>query len=115
MWRSFLLCFFFFLNCTATPQIYTLSYTTLFRSKREAVAQVASRDSQRQRQREQRGRETETSGTAAEGQREADRKSTRLNSSHITNSYAAFGLKKKNNNYTLPMWKTKQHIYALCA
>src|SRR5437773_8329091 len=34
----------------------------------------------------------------------ADRKSTRLNSSHITISYAVFCLKKKNDN------KTLQHI-----
>ena len=31
-----------------------------------------------------------------------DRKSTRLNSSHITSSYAVFCLKKKNNNTTIP-------------
>src|SRR5437773_4973600 len=31
-----------------------------------------------------------------------DRKSTRLNSSHITISYAVFCLKKKNNRYLQP-------------
>src|SRR5690606_39855238 len=30
----------------------------------------------------------------------ADRKSTRLNSSHVKNSYAVFCLKKKKGNYT---------------
>src|SRR5437764_2866294 len=37
-------------------------------------------------------------GPAASG---ADRKSTRLNSSHRCISYAVFCLKKKNNNYVL--------------
>src|SRR5437667_4228289 len=32
--------------------------------------------------------------------READRKSTRLNSSHITTSYAVFCLKNKKQDYT---------------
>src|SRR5690349_24058719 len=35
-----------------------------------------------------------------------DRKSTRLNSSHVEISYAVFCLKKKNKKYTI----TKQHI-----
>src|SRR5438067_6101766 len=33
--------------------------------------------------------------------RQQDRKSTRLNSSHVSISYAVFCLKKKNNNYVL--------------
>src|SRR5437773_3756943 len=37
-----------------------------------------------------------------------DRKSTRLNSSHITISYAVFCLKKKKTTYNIN--KTKQHI-----
>src|SRR5256885_5653167 len=45
-------------------------------------------------------------GRAREGlstrccRREGDRKSTRLNSSHLVISYAVFCLKKKNNNIT---------------
>src|SRR5690625_7076652 len=35
-----------------------------------------------------------------------DRKSTRLNSSHVAMSYAVFCLKKKNNKYILPT-----HLY----
>src|SRR5256885_7693435 len=35
----------------------------------------------------------------AAGQKAADRKSTRLNSSHLVISYAVFCLKKKNDNY----------------
>src|SRR2546427_6919433 len=37
---------------------------------------------------------------SAEGGREADRKSTRLNSSHSQISYAVFCLKKKKKKYT---------------
>src|SRR5690348_17603124 len=74
------ICFFFF-NDTATTEIYTLSYTTLFRSAggaqlrgRHEAAHVAELDDQ-----------------AAF----IDRKSTRLNSSHPSISYAVFCLKKK--------------------
>src|SRR5437773_8772311 len=37
-----------------------------------------------------------------QGRSEPDRKSTRLNSSHITISYAVFCLKKKNTQFTRP-------------
>src|SRR5256885_13319265 len=47
-------------------------------------------------------KETETLGRAALAKlqclREQDRKSTRLNSSHLVISYAVFCLKKKNNS-----------------
>src|SRR3712207_7960560 len=74
---------FFFFNDTATTEIYTLSHTTLFRSRHYPLLFLkmmlqtylllpaeALRDSQ-------------------------DRKSTRLNSSHANISYAVFCLKKK--------------------
>src|SRR5437773_7766515 len=38
----------------------------------------------------------------------SDRKSTRLNSSHITTSYAVFCLKKKNNTHTLHAFYQRQ-------
>src|SRR3712207_8905577 len=38
--------------------------------------------------------------TPGRGSQEADRKSTRLNSSHANISYAVFCLKKKNHNLT---------------
>src|SRR5437773_9208046 len=72
---------FFFFNDTATPEIYTLSLTTLFRSPR---ARRLGRDRGRRRALDRR------QPPAAR-----DRKSTRLNSSHITISYAVFCLKKK--------------------
>src|SRR6516225_6347017 len=75
----FFFIFFFFFNDTATTEIYTLSlhdalpiYTkaTLRKSKRQPAHRTAG----------------------AEG---GDRKSTRLNSSHMSISYAVFCLKKK--------------------
>src|SRR6266478_7209696 len=75
--------FFFFFNDTATTEIYTLPYTTLFRSRRDPSprrdASPTARDSWR-------------STRTGQGR---DRKSTRLNSSHSQISYAVFCLKKK--------------------
>src|SRR5437660_8424658 len=74
------------------PRSTLFPYTTLFRSKlldleigvdREIADRIEHRP-------------------AAAGDRDADidRKSTRLNSSHVAISYAVFCLKKKNNNDT---------------
>src|SRR5438067_8845262 len=68
----------FFFKDTATTEIYTLSYTTLFRSGQgprrsgRGAARLAHYPKERR-----------------------DRKSTRLNSSHVSISYAVFCLKKK--------------------
>src|SRR5436305_3576820 len=43
---------------------------------------------------------TRNASNAAEAREAADRKSTRLNSSHVRISYAVFCLKKKNNKKT---------------
>src|SRR5256885_11309063 len=75
---------FFFLNDPAPPEISPLPYTTLFRSSvtRKTAGRVKRNpavphyDSQNQT---------------------TDRKSTRLNSSHLVISYAVFCLKKKTN------------------
>src|SRR5438477_5879870 len=82
------------------PRPTLFPYTTLFRSdlrtalkgddrnviekKSEALAQASAGIAQR--------------AHAAEGGGAGDRKSTRLNSSHMSISYAVFCLKKKNNN-----------------
>src|SRR3989442_11837547 len=71
------------------PRSTLFPYTTLFRSRREVTAIVAAAaivlaaDA-----RQQRG--------LLERNRAQDRKSTRLNSSHVRISYAVFCLKKKN-------------------
>src|SRR2546426_9024090 len=79
-------CFFFFLMIRRPPRSTLFPYTTLFRSlvvrrHREVPRQEAGRPLP-QRRRGARG----------------DRKSTRLNSSHLVISYAVFCLKKKKKN-----------------
>src|SRR2546430_12730925 len=73
------------------PRSTLFPYTTLFRSLRPApgpaVPQVRRCRRSRSEQPTAGGREPST----------ADRKSTRLNSSHSHISYAVFCLKKKNN------------------
>src|SRR5689334_24701456 len=64
------------------PRSTLFPYTTLFRSGEEGDDEIVDR----QRHRHQRG---------ADQRRPEDRKSTRLNSSHSSISYAVFCLKKK--------------------
>src|SRR2546427_5992937 len=81
----------FFFNDTATTEIYTLSYTTLFRSPASRFSPPTSRKLT-----------SESNAPAGRGtprpSRDADRKSTRLNSSHSQISYAVFCLKKKKHD-----------------
>src|SRR5690349_25079452 len=79
--------YFFFFNDTATTEIYTLSL-------HDALPVSFPRRSTRTR--------ADTSPRSVrfvQGARDraGDRKSTRLNSSHVEISYAVFCLKKKNN------------------
>src|SRR5437773_7689166 len=78
-------CLFFFTDAAPT-EIYTLSYTTLFRSvgihHGARLADVAH---------------ARASPKDEDVHHVLDRKSTRLNSSHITISYAVFCLKKKTH------------------
>src|SRR5438045_4874885 len=87
--------FFFFFNDPATPEIYTLSLHDALPISGEPGAGAI--------------RAVGTAGALASTVRdtqppsesrtvEADRKSTRLNSSHLGISYAVFCLKKKKNN-----------------
>src|SRR5256885_12260903 len=91
---------FFFLMIRRPPRSTLFPYTTLFRSQRFAkgmtfdqyVAYVATPENLKR----------EGSGGAPRRDwsghlRARDRKSTRLNSSHLVISYAVFCLKKKNN------------------
>src|SRR5256885_5959078 len=85
-YRRNLLSLFFFFNDTATTEIYTLSLhdaLPICRARRSRLQRWRRRRHGRRRQRDT-GRP-----------RSPDRKSTRLNSSHLVISYAVFCLKKK--------------------
>src|SRR5690606_41909859 len=101
----------FLLHDAASPQSSTLPYTTLFRSaddlqRRGAIA-VAEADAVLAafaldvylHQRGQRIDHAHADAMQAAGE---DRKSTRLNSSHVKISYAVFCLKKKTSKSTYP-------------
>src|SRR5256885_17236593 len=78
------LCLFFFLMIRRPPRSTLFPYTTLFRSPvSRRVAEPRAR----------------AAGETPDGDR-GDRKSTRLNSSHLVISYAVFCLKKKNKSAT---------------
>src|SRR5215475_15430348 len=85
--------FFFFLMIRRPPRSTLFPYTTLFRARRELGGVARRRRLGALRDRLARRR---------------DRKSTRLNSSHVKISYAVFCLKKKKKNnikYNLDQYK----------
>src|SRR2546427_6186452 len=92
--------FFFFFNDTATTEIYTLSLhdalpisVSRWRKDRNGILRWLHREAAsygRWKEVTSNGREAESAEAVA-----ADRKSTRLNSSHSQISYAVFCLKKK--------------------
>src|SRR2546430_9070015 len=83
---------FFFFNDTATTEIYTLSLHDALPISADDGPHHAGRH---------RGRGARSPARPAADDRGADRKITRLNSSHSQISYAVFCLKKKKNNTTL--------------
>src|SRR5436853_5104188 len=89
----FLLCFlssvFFFLMIRRPPRSTLFPYTTLFRSRMERLAC------------RERG-----IGRGIVGDAPLDRKSTRLNSSHLGISYAVFCLKKKKTTHQAAAQRT---------
>src|SRR3989442_5511981 len=97
--------FFFFFNDTATTEIYTLSLHdalpilvgapgALFPLRRPSLGYRHPKDVEAEK---------------------ADRKSTRLNSSHVRISYAVFCLKKKTNNKTpLQICSLISHVHCAC-
>src|SRR6266481_8118598 len=87
--------FFFFLMIRRPPRSTLFPYTTLFRSRTRPHSRP-DRDSFGHRLRHR-------------GRRVRDRKSTRLNSSHSSISYAVFCLKKKKKiHYILIFIKKKK-------
>src|SRR5256885_12797865 len=101
--------FFFFFNDTATTEIYTLSLHDALPISPwlESRAPVWSRA---RRARHPGRRERDAAGRVRGRRSPArDRKSTRLNSSHLVISYAVFCLKKKKTDEQL----TYQHAHAI--
>src|SRR5439155_23961406 len=93
---------FFFLMIRRPPRSTLFPYTTLFRSSAR-TADLCRRYPTRPRSRPRRShpRVESGSGRGADPSAQADgsdRKSTRLNSSHVAISYAVFCLKKKKKN-----------------
>src|SRR5438045_6914623 len=84
---------FFFLMIRRPPRSTLFPYTTLFRSHRQGG----------------RGRALGPSHSARGRGMRRDRKSTRLNSSHLGISYAVFCLKKKKNKKTKQKKKLRQN------
>src|SRR2546426_8459053 len=81
------------------PRSTLFPYTTLFRSRRFARRRPG-RPRVRPRVRAAVPRNAVVRGTAHRTHPRQDRKSTRLNSSHLVISYAVFCLKKKKNKNT---------------
>src|SRR2546430_13156453 len=97
-WSHYFILFFFFFNDTATTEIYTLSLHDALPISRRAGNQGANQDRRCYHRRR-----------ARSGRRTADRKSTRLNSSHSQISYAVFCLKKKKKIPEIDLSNTKYH------
>src|SRR5256885_7043448 len=106
--------FFFFFNDTATTEIYTLSLhdaLPISRGPSDCPRTSARRESRRARPGHGGSRpapgcarpRTPAPAPGRRGRSCADRKSTRLNSSHLVISYAVFCLKKKID-------KSKTHL-----
>src|SRR5689334_23682198 len=84
------------------PRSTLFPYTTLFRSRPET-------DRRRLHQADQDGDRAADLLRGGDGHREGDRKSTRLNSSHSSISYAVFCLKKKTNTRKYDSRRTEKH------
>src|SRR3989454_7603961 len=84
---------FFFFNDTATTEIYTLSLHDALPISSNRPGGLGGFDIYTS---------TRTGDDGAFGP--GDRKSTRLNSSHLVISYAVFCLKKKKKHRTKPTW-----------
>src|SRR5256885_6378227 len=101
---------FFFFNDTATTEIYTLSLHDALPISR-AGGRTAGRHEAAARPRGG-GR---ARGAGSGGRAVRDRKSTRLNSSHLVISYAVFCLKKKKNPPRSPICASSTQCWRLHA
>src|SRR5947199_3227632 len=91
------------------PRSTLFPYTTLFRSALTAAGEDLSCLAGKRGIVTPHRKEFEVlSGTTLPTRHDRDRKSTRLNSSHLGISYAVFCLKKKNNNNKYI--RTRKHI-----
>src|SRR3989442_4822369 len=91
---------FFFLMIRRPPRSTLFPYTTLFRSgyfKHVPKAAVLQAVGEYAPDQVSRLAKLKKADIASEAERLADRKSTRLNSSHVRISYAVFCLKKKKS------------------
>src|SRR5690348_18168724 len=109
--RLTLFCLFFFLMIRRPPISTLFPYTTLFRSRWDSVLCWFQLRESRRVNRRFAPIAYSLSSCRAEFSR-SDRKSTRLNSSHPSISYAVFCLKKKKKNKTIDRFKNnnKYHL-----
>src|SRR5258705_5555252 len=83
------------------PRSTLFPYTTLFRSRfgsRRSTSQALTQARQQMRQETRYWQELAERNKVRADRLRSDRKSTRLNSSHLGISYAVFCLKKKKSN-----------------
>src|SRR5690349_24111693 len=106
-------CSLFFFNAPATTEIYTLSLHDALPISRRAESadwSVLGRPPARRRPRTRPGPAPCSTPARSPGSARRDRKSTRLNSSHVEISYAVFCLKKKKKKLTkIQAQHIKQH------
>src|SRR6266576_4757646 len=97
---SNLIIFFFFFNDTATTEIYTLSLHDALPISHAAPATDGPSP---------RSRRATSRTSTRPSRRWEDRKSTRLNSSHVEISYAVFCLKKKKSTKKRRLVRRRKH------
>src|SRR5205807_10670975 len=105
---------FFFLSIPRPPNSTLFPYTTLFRSRafaqRTVIVARCKRGSHADQREEKGGQTPHSTQILARTATGEDRKSTRLNSSHLVISYAVFCLKKKISKlYNSSLIITRRH------
>src|SRR2546426_1602844 len=94
------------------PRSTLFPYTTLFRSRAGRIGVVDDRREKVQRLDDRSVAPNEIYGRAV-GHGETDRKSTRLNSRHLVNSYAVFCFKKKKAGSSYRTTTTTRFFFSL--